>query len=121
MSTALPPRQRPHKWSNLLREQLDLSTWLALGSLCQLLLTCLPLSRWSTAAPVLAFTSFKVLHFIISLSSYRPGKDGAIIRKVTVNYHEDVKSKGGICIVLLGFKSHQCVYFFIFACPCSTS
>ena len=109
MSFVPPPRQQPHKAANLLRDQLDLSTWLALGALVQLLLSLLPLSRYASAVPVLAFTSYKLLHFITSLSAYRPGKDGAIIRKVTVDYREDVKSNGGICIVLLGFKSHQYV------------
>ena len=105
-----PPRQQRHRDANVIRDQLDLSTWLMLGAVAQGFIALLPLSRSAAFAPTLLLGLYKSLKLITAISSYRPGDKGEILHKVTADYHEDVKSDGGICIFLLGFKSHQYVH-----------
>lgn len=82
---------------------------MVLGALLQVLLATLPIPRTLALAPIFSLATYKFLTFITALSSYRPGNNGEILHNFTADFHQDVKSKGGICIFLLGFKSHQSV------------
>lgn len=97
----------------VIRDQLTLSHWLLLGATVQALLVLFTPKTWSssyyTIMPVLAIATWKVLQAIVAVSSYRPGKEGdhVIRAKLGATMEHDVKSDGGICLLILGTRSYQ--------------
>jgi len=94
----------------ILRDQLSLPHWILVGATLQaLLVIILPLSKKLVVLPVLALATLKVFQAVIEVSSYRPGKhgDNIIREKLGATMENDVKSDGGVCLLILGTRSYQ--------------
>lgn len=59
--------------------------------------------------PVLALAIGKILQAVIAVSSYRPGMigDHVIRAKLGATMENDIKSNGGVCLLILGTRSYQ--------------
>lgn len=64
------PHQRLHKQANVIRDHLDLSTWLMLGAVLQTILILSPLSRTAAIAPAILLALYKSVNLITAVSSY---------------------------------------------------
>lgn len=95
----------------ILRDQLTLSQWILVGATLQaVLMLVVPVSKKAIAMPVLALSAWKVLQAVIAVSSYRPGSNGdehVIRAKLGATLEKDVKSDGGVCLLILGTRSYQ--------------
>jgi hypothetical protein len=94
----------------VLRDQLSLGHWVLVGATLQaLLVLALPLSKKIIVVPVLALATWKLLQAVIAISSYRPGtSDDHVIRaKLGATMENDIKSDGGVCLLILGTRSYQ--------------
>lgn len=94
----------------VIRDQLTLSQWVLLGATLQaLLVLIIPLSKRATVLPVLAIATWKILQGITAVSSYRPGRTGDHVRraKLGATMEHDVKSDGGVCLLILGARSYH--------------
>lgn len=94
---------------SILRDQLSLEYWLLIGATVQALLVLVVPALWKTPAvmPVLALATWKALQAILYVSSYKPGNDNVIRAKLGATMEHDVKSDGGICLLILGTRSYQ--------------
>lgn len=115
----LKPNRKPRsqalwnrKATNLgvLRDQLSLGHWILVGATLQaLLVLVVPLSKRVIVVPVLALAIGKILQAVIAVSSYRPGMigDHVIRAKLGATMENDIKSNGGVCLLILGTRSYQ--------------
>jgi hypothetical protein len=125
----LKPTQKPRSQANwnqkiaelgVFRDQLSLAHWLLAGATLHALLILVlpPLPKTIIVLPVLVLATWKVLQAIVAISSYRPGKAGdhVILGKFGATMEKDIKSDGGVCLLISGARSNQlsCTWQFVF-------
>ena len=113
------------KW-NLLRENFEISTWLAMGATIQCLLFALPISRLYVAGPALVFLGFKITYTLLMVARIIPNprmNDAYTdVRMVTLpegsaNVNGEKRAFSGvpgndeICIVMIAASCRQYVPF----------
>lgn len=101
----------PH---NYVRDQLTLPEWFICAfALQSLAFVLLPYKPITIALPSFALAIYLLLRLITAYSRYDPGqlkdgRPGLNERKKAVIDQDRIKSgEGGVCVLLLGFRSHQ--------------
>lgn len=117
--SGLKPTQKPRsqaRWNKtadhlgVLRDQLSLINWILIGAtLHALLVLILPSCKTIIVLSVLGLATLKILQAIVTVSSYRPGKAGDYVMsgKYGATMENDIKSDGGVCLLISGARSNQ--------------
>jgi hypothetical protein len=111
------------KW-NLLRENFEISTWLAMGATVQCLLFALPISHFYAVGPALIFLGLKITYTFLMVARIIPNprmKDGYhdvrmfSLPECSANINGEkrafsaVPGNDDICIVMIAASCHQYV------------
>jgi hypothetical protein len=100
---------------NLIRDQLTLQTWLALGAAVQAVLFTLPIKPYYAASPVIAYLVWEIMGSALIVMGVRadPSLAKALQNKYTAVIPDDegnyrMGSKGNkVSVLFLGFRNHQ--------------